>query len=54
MIGAGTVKSDKLTDSSFHIWKQKMNFIITYREVAKVIDWQNRYEKETIDRKNWV
>lgn len=51
---AGAIKIDKLSDSNFHIWKQIIDAILTYREVEKVIHQQSNHEKGTMDQNAWV
>lgn len=40
---------DKLCESNFHVWKQKINFILTYREVDHVISLPNTHREGTTE-----
>ena len=49
-----TVKIEKLTDENFHVWRQKIDLLLTYREGDHVISTRNPYEMGTSDYKTWV
>lgn len=50
----GSIKIDKLTDSNFHIWKQKIDLILTYREVDEVASQDNPHKSGTPEFKKWT
>lgn len=50
----GGIKIDKRGDSNYHVWKEKIYLILTYREIDETIAQENPSEKGTIDHKAGV
>ena len=47
-------KIDKLTDSNFHVWKQRMELILAFRELDSHIDENARAPVDPAQLANWV
>lgn len=45
---------EKLTEHNFHVWKQKIDLIIAYREVDHVVSERNPYDEGSSEHKRWV
>ena len=49
---------EKLTELNYHVWKQKIDLVLTYREVDDVISCKNTLATDTDDpngcrKTNW-
>lgn len=48
------IETEKLTESNFLDWKQKISLILTYQEVYFVVHEQNGHRDGTSEYENWI
>lgn len=52
--GGRGIAIEKQTESNSFVWKQKMNLILTYREVNHTVFSQNEYREKSPEYSEWV
>lgn len=48
------MKIEKLTESNYHVWKQKIELVLTYRDVDLVVTEENFHEEGSPEYEKWV
>ncbi|CDF37816.1 unnamed protein product [Chondrus crispus] len=53
--GGGSIKIDKLTDSNFYVWKQKIQLLLALRDVDQyIVEGRVPSEERAEERKKWI
>ena len=53
--GVGSIRIDKLTDSNFYVWKQKIQLLLALRDVDEyIVAGRVPSEKHAEERKKWI
>lgn len=53
--GGGSIRIDKLTDSNFYVWKQKIQLLLALRDVDQyIVEGRVPSEERAEERKKWI
>ncbi|CDF39993.1 unnamed protein product [Chondrus crispus] len=53
--GGGSIRIDKLTDSNFYVWKQKIQLLLALRDVDQyIVEGRVPSEERAKERKKWI